>query len=96
MGNKNPFVFLLIFKIASSLLIKSISTKTGLNPLLINHSSDGQVKGGRIISPPKFLAVNVIKFAADPELTNTEYFQPLRPFFLKLKTFLFWVKIGLF
>ena len=77
---KTPFVFLLIFfKIASSFIakfFKLISTKTGLKPLLITAiTSEGQVKSGRIISPfpKKFLvAFNVIKFAADPELTNTE------------------------
>ena len=61
-------------------LWRSTSTNFGLKPLLITAIiSDGQVKGGTITSPfffKFFKAAKEIKFAADPELTKTEYFTP--------------------
>ena len=58
-----------------------MSTNFGLKPLLITAIiSDGQVNGGVIISPVffnlSFKAAIVIKFAEEPEFTNTEYFTP--------------------
>ena len=93
----NFFITLSIFK---ERFAKLISTKTGLNPFFITETtSDDHVRLGKIIS---FFFVNsfklfiVIKFAEDPELTNTEYFTPSHfdHLFSNSLTFLFCVRIG--
>ena len=83
-------------------LEKLISTNTGLNPFITTELiSDTQVKVGTIISfffgflLIIFKAEIVIKFADDPELTNTEYFVPnqLDHFFSNSFTFFDCVKV---
>ena len=57
-----------------------MSTKTGLILFFINEEiSDDQVKLGTRTFPIPFKILKIsieIKFADDPELTNTEYFTP--------------------
>ena len=72
---------LIIFSLSIDKLLKLISTNLGSKPLFITAiTSEGQVKGGVIISPVFFnlslSAEIVIKFADDPEFTNTEYLTP--------------------
>ena len=81
-----------------------MSTKTGLKPFIITELiSETHVNDGTIISFLLLILLIIfskdmeIKFADDPELTNTEYFVPshLDHFFSNSSTFFDCVNIAL-